>query len=462
VNLASGIGIDVQTMMTGRGCVIGQSGSGKSFLAGVIAEELCKLNMPFCVVDTEGEYSSLKTAFDVIVVGGENKDVEVDIDYSKLFSESIANDIPVVLDFSDVVDRKELVYKALQALYDLEDKIRKPYLVFIEEADKFAPQVLSKNSNIIEEISVRGRKRGVGLLLTTQRPANISKNVLSQCSYGFIGKLTIDNDLSAIKILFEDRDKLVSVTRLKVGEFLPFGLKNDKEFLVKKRTVRHMGMTPLIDTEKPISGKLRGIIKGLKAADKVSASKKSDGGEIIPIETLLASFSRDNVNKYAERIARKQFIVFGSATERTDSIRLKYLPLGLCNFRIPTSKKNEYMEYWTIVDDRGNLVRLDKRVKFLVEEDTEKASKNRYKYYLKKEPVVLEKADVGKADIIKSNINEKKARSFISRLFPTSTMVDFKIIHLPVYKITLKKDNKVRVFNLDALYGKELNLTENL
>jgi type IV secretory pathway VirB4 component len=76
--LGKGLDIDVQAILTGRGCIIGQSGSGKSFLMGVIAEELCRLNMAFCVIDTEGEYSSLKSMFNVIIVGGDNKDIELD------------------------------------------------------------------------------------------------------------------------------------------------------------------------------------------------------------------------------------------------------------------------------------------------------------------------------------------------------------------------------------------------
>ncbi|MDE1860036.1 MAG: DUF87 domain-containing protein, partial [Candidatus Micrarchaeota archaeon] len=81
INLSENVNIDAQTIMTGRGCAIGQSGSGKSFLAGVIAEELCKAGLPFCIIDTEGEYSSLKSmSKNVIVVGGENGDVSTDID----------------------------------------------------------------------------------------------------------------------------------------------------------------------------------------------------------------------------------------------------------------------------------------------------------------------------------------------------------------------------------------------
>ena len=72
--------------------------------------------------------------------------------------------MPVVVDVSDVVDGKEMVYKVLEALYVLENEIRKPYLVLVEEADKFAPQTMSKSANMIEEISVRGRKEALACL----------------------------------------------------------------------------------------------------------------------------------------------------------------------------------------------------------------------------------------------------------------------------------------------------------
>ena len=58
---------------TGRTCVIGSSGSGKSYTVGVICEELCKNKVPFVIVDIEGEYSGLKEKFEVIWVGDDEK-----------------------------------------------------------------------------------------------------------------------------------------------------------------------------------------------------------------------------------------------------------------------------------------------------------------------------------------------------------------------------------------------------
>ncbi|MDA4119992.1 MAG: ATP-binding protein, partial [Thaumarchaeota archaeon] len=63
--------IDANLVVTGRTCVLGSSGSGKSYAVGVLCEELCRHQVPFAIVDTEGEHSGLKEKFETIWVGEE-------------------------------------------------------------------------------------------------------------------------------------------------------------------------------------------------------------------------------------------------------------------------------------------------------------------------------------------------------------------------------------------------------
>lgn len=453
LNLADGVDLDLQTIVTGRGCAIGQSGSGKSFLAGVIAEELGKAGLPFCVIDTEGEYASLRNMFRVIIAGGDNKDVGLDVDFSKLFYESITHDLPVVLDVSDVTDRKEAVYGALRALYELESRIRKPYLVIIEEADKFAPQVVGKGENIIEEISVRGRKRGMGLFITTQRPANISKNVLAQCSYGFIGKLTIENDLGAVGILFGDRSRLTEITRLHTGEFMPFGLDYRAQFKVKGREARHIGATPSIEQYRPSNSTLSAIIKELKGGTPL---KKAQGGSsTLRIQAIPITFSLEDAKEYAEKIARKKFIFIGNAEESIDSVTLEYMPLGLCVIRVPTGRRNEYDEHVCLLNSRYEFALIDKRIRFLAPSRSDDDRISPKRYALKEAPQV-DQVYAFKENIIEGSINKKRAATHISRVFPEADMTSFQMVYSPVYRITLRKGSKVRVFTIDGMYGKNI------
>lgn len=450
--------VDAEAIMTGRGCIMGQSGSGKSFLAGVLLEELCRLKLPFCVIDTEGEYSALKDIAPVIVVAEEGGDIGFGVDFDELFLRSIDNDIPVVIDVSDTEDKKGAVYRSLQALYSVESRMRRPYLVVIEEADKFAPQVVRKDHNIIEELSVRGRKRGVGLLVATQRPANISKNVLSQCSYGFVGKLTIENDLNAIRILFGRKQALENITRLGTGEFVSFGLGIENSFRIKERVTKHAGATPEIGGEVK-RGRIESVLKDLRGIGNTGSNRSGRKSAVKSqsVRALHMGFGLDDAKGYAQKIAKKRFLLFGNATERIDSVELKYMPIGQCSFRIPTRHKNEYLEYYALFDLKYRLVRIDKGIRTL---DVETAGKGRtvnYMPWLRKEPLDTEEVKLVKEDMIEGALSERKAFSLIRRRFPEAMPSGFLQALMPIYIITLKNGNRIREFVLDGLFGRQVN-----
>jgi hypothetical protein len=324
----------------------------------------------------------------------------------------------------------------------------------IEEADKFAPQVVGKGENIIEEISVRGRKRGMGLFITTQRPANISKNVLAQCSYGFIGKLTIENDLSAVGILFGDRSRLTEITRLHTGEFMPFGLDYQAQFKVKSREARHIGATPSIEQYRPSGSSFSSIIRELKGG--ASLKKTPSESRALRIHAIPVSFSMDSARGYAEKIARKRFIFIGSAEENIDSVALEYLPLGLCVIRVPTGRKNEYDERVCLLNSKYEFTLINKRMKFLDAIRNSENGINPKKYALKETPQV-DQVYAFKDSIIEGSINRKRAASRISRIFQDSALTSFQIIYSPVYRITLRKGSKVRVFTIDGIYGRNID-----
>ena len=148
INIAQDVDIDAQRLLTGRCCVIGQSGSGKSFLIGVIAEELSKSHLPFLIIDTEGEYVNLGKAYGLIVVGnGPEANISLGTDYALLFRQSINAKKPVVMDVSDAVDPQQEVYEAVKALYDVEEELRNPYFLTISLI--FLPLLLSLASLLL-------------------------------------------------------------------------------------------------------------------------------------------------------------------------------------------------------------------------------------------------------------------------------------------------------------------------
>jgi len=76
-----------------------------------------------------------------------------------------------------------------------------PCMLVLEEAHNFCPEKGfggTVSSDILRTIASEGRKFGLGLLVVSQRPARVDKNILSQCNTQIIMKVTNPNDLKAI------------------------------------------------------------------------------------------------------------------------------------------------------------------------------------------------------------------------------------------------------------------------
>ena len=181
----------------GLTCILGASGSGKSYALGVVCEELCKGRVPFVVVDLEGEYWGIKDRYEAIWVGDrEMCDVLwSDVDVDRLVR-AMPSAPPLILDYSRVDHPSEAVSDLLTSLWRASREQRSPYLIVVEDAERVMPRSGTRAEAALE-IAARGRKRGLGLLISTQHPSLVDPDILSQCTLQLIGKLWLDGDLRA-------------------------------------------------------------------------------------------------------------------------------------------------------------------------------------------------------------------------------------------------------------------------
>jgi DNA-binding transcriptional ArsR family regulator len=238
--------VDADLLVTGRTCVLGASGSGKSYAVGVVCEELCKSHVPFALVDTEGEHSGLKQKYEVVWVG---EDEGCDLNW-RSFDPAEAGRLildapPILLDVSETDNPQAKVGRLVSAVYEQVSIHRTPYLLIVEEADKFVPQ-FGDRVQIIGEVARRGRKRGLGIMVCTQRPSLVDKNVLSQCSNQLIGKLVLKNDLQAVEQFFPGRGLPEQLTSMPPGFFYAAGGFSAMPVCVKirERETPHGGSAP--------------------------------------------------------------------------------------------------------------------------------------------------------------------------------------------------------------------------
>lgn len=95
------------------------------------------------------------------------------------------------------------------------------YLPVKEDADSVQKQALHN----FERIAKEGRKYGVSIMAVSQRPADVSKTILSQCNNFIVLRLTNERDKSVIKNLLPDslKSTIESLPLLDVGEALVVG-----------------------------------------------------------------------------------------------------------------------------------------------------------------------------------------------------------------------------------------------
>lgn len=195
--------------VTSTFAILGKKGRGKTHTASVLAEELMSAGCLICVIDPTGVWHGLRSSadgreagFPVIIIGGEHADVALRADQGAAIAELIVKErFPAVVDLSLLrkAERKTFAADFLETLYW---RNRDPMHLIIDEADEFAPQRTAAGVERLlgatEDIVRRGRVKGLGVTLCSQRAAALHKTVLSQIDSLIALGVTAPHDVSAI------------------------------------------------------------------------------------------------------------------------------------------------------------------------------------------------------------------------------------------------------------------------
>ncbi|MHC1565093.1 MAG: helicase HerA domain-containing protein [Candidatus Syntropharchaeales archaeon] len=343
--------------------ILAKTGSGKSYTAGVIVEELLDKGVPLLIIDPHGEYASLKSEnesesdlkrmeeygvmpesyLDQVMVYtpanlavAPHADAVFRLDGVNLDARTLSLMVPSLTDtqlgllyqaikalkeardfyrIDDIIDEvgkfksnarwaiihtlellketgllsdsptalEELVKPRKASIIDMkgvDPKLQEiivsqlasqlfdarkmgkipPLMLVIEEAHNFCPEKgIGKaiSSEILRTIASEGRKFGLGLLVISQRPARVDKNILSQCNTQIILKVTNPNDLKALSKGLEgmSTDLEEEIKRIPAGMALIVSNDIEKPVLVdvRVRKTRHGGESSRIISTYPAS-----------------------------------------------------------------------------------------------------------------------------------------------------------------------------------------------------------------
>ncbi|WP_210408986.1 ATP-binding protein [Halorhabdus rudnickae] len=217
------IELPVAEVLTGRAFATGKSGSGKSNSANVIAEELLERGFPLLIIDTDGEYWSLKEEYEILHAGADQEcDIQVSPEHGeKLASLALEQNVPIILDLSAFFDddeADELIYETARHLFNKERQLKKPFLIIAEEAHEYIPERGGGDvANMMVRVGKRGRKRGLGLFAISQRPQDVKKSYISQCDWVLWHRLTWDTETDVVRRVI-DKETANEVPDLDDGE----------------------------------------------------------------------------------------------------------------------------------------------------------------------------------------------------------------------------------------------------
>lgn len=171
--------------------ILAKRGAGKSYIAGVMMEEMNRNGLPFVVFDPIDIFWGLRLSADgkgkglpVVVFGLEHADIKLNRNMGREIAEAVVREnISCVISTFGMskADMRHLIAEFSEILLNINDT---PRHVFIEEAHEFVPQRVQSGQGVsfarVEALVTMGRNRGIGVSLINQRAATINKDVLTQ------------------------------------------------------------------------------------------------------------------------------------------------------------------------------------------------------------------------------------------------------------------------------------------
>jgi hypothetical protein len=213
LRIAPGLDLPVD-VVTQAIAILARKGAGKTYTASVLVEEVIRAKVPVVVLDPTGAWWGLRTSADgekpglpVVIFGGDHGDVPLEPTAGAVVADVVVEHPGAyVLDlsaFPSKASEQRFAGDFLERLYRAKKAQTGPLLLVVDEADVFAPQrpgpEQTRTLGALESIVRRGRIKGLGDLLITQRAAVLNKNVLTQTEVLVVMQTTGPQDIAAVK-----------------------------------------------------------------------------------------------------------------------------------------------------------------------------------------------------------------------------------------------------------------------
>lgn len=257
--------------VTQKFAILGRTGSGKSYCATKLCEEMLDAGAQVIALDPVGVWYGLrvppearKTAlFDIPIFGGLHGDVPLEPGGGELIANLIVDrGISAVLDVSQFLsgDQARFAYDFATRFFFRKKSAPSAVHLFVEECQEFVPQNISGGSrggfetrmlNAFERLIKLGRNFGIGASLISQRPQEVNKKALNQAECMLAFQMTGPQERKAVAAWVADKagsqDVIDRLPKLQVGEcqvWSPQWLQVDAQIKIAKKRTADVSSTP--------------------------------------------------------------------------------------------------------------------------------------------------------------------------------------------------------------------------
>lgn len=324
-----------------------------SYTAMVMCEEMIKQGYPVVILDPTGAWWGLRTGADgrsagypVMILGGEHGDLPLPVGAGKKIARLVVGRRFqwLLVDLSKLMpdDQHRFVFDFCGTLYH---ENRDAIHLFVDEADEFVPQkpadsLEHKVFGVMDRIVRRGRLKGIGITLISQRSAVINKNVLSQVEVLVALRTIAPPDLDAIEswtkrnISKEERERfMTSLPRLRIGDawfISPAWLGIFKRVSVRRRITFDSSATPKVGEKRVLPDKVASVdIESVRALlAEVEEVDEDGGGEHLVAKIAELEAKLREAGSQRPKIAKSDLSVIEAGSRKVDEASKRLAKLG--------------------------------------------------------------------------------------------------------------------------------------
>lgn len=304
----SPVELNVKALVGTNTMAIAAPGGGKSGLLRKLLETTYGM-LPHVVFDPDDEFFTLREVFDYLVVGGDTGDAPATVgNAADLARMVLEHRVSLVIQMNHLRDEDPQLFVDvfLRTVMDAPRSQWKPLLIVLDEAQRFIPEGADvESSQAVKDVMARGRKRGISVVLASQRLSHVAKSATEVCQNWFLGITGLGNDLKrsceALGISPKSAEGR-EITTMRPRTFWCYGPATDRvprRFYVAdvQTTIPQIGEAP--PPTPPAPSALKGLLEALTRA--AAAALPTIPGTSEPAAQALSPAARDAISLEGHR-----------------------------------------------------------------------------------------------------------------------------------------------------------------